>query len=95
LFKDEAPGNPLEFAKNKLLVTADTASHMYLVENWFVIKCIHDPKTANTAKNYAFLLPGFDEVSFPFIAVCGKYHISILNISTLEHKPLSIGMASA
>ena len=92
LFKDEMPLYPLEFAKNKLLVTG-TPSHMYLVDDWFVLKCIHDPITENTYKNFAFPLPGFNEVSFPFIAVCGKCHISILNIATLEHKPLTNGIA--
>merc|ERR1712150_169623 len=49
---------------------------MYLVDDWFVLKCIQDPNSANTYKSYAFLLPGFDEMSFPFIAVCGRFHIS-------------------
>ena len=85
------PLYPLEFAKNKLLVTG-SPSQMYLVIDWIVTKCIHDPNTANTQKSYAFLLPKFSEAYFPFIAVCGKYHISILNINTLEHKPLMNGM---
>ena len=72
LFKDEAPGYPLEFAKNKLLVSGPAPSHMYLVVNWCVVKCIFDPITANVYKTYAFTLPGFNEESFPFIAVCGK-----------------------
>ena len=70
LFKDEGPDYPLEFAKNKLLVTCN--SHMYLVHDWFVVKCILDPISANTYKTSTFPLPGFDEVSFPFIAVCGS-----------------------
>ena len=95
LFKDEVPNYLFEFAKNKLLVSDGAASHMYLVVDWCVVKCIFDPITANTYKTYAFLLPGFNEESFPFIAVCGQYHISILNIATLEHKPLTIGMTSS
>ena len=70
LFKDEAPGYPLEFAKNKLLVTG-FPSHMYLVVDWCVVKCIFDPISANINKIYAFSLPEFDEVSFPFIVLCG------------------------
>ena len=92
LFKDEAPDYLFEFAKNKLLVSGMAASHIYLVVDWRVVKCIFDPITANTYKTYAFLLPGFDENSFPFIAVCGRYHISILNTTTLEQKPLTNGM---
>ena len=71
LFKDELPDYLFEFAKNKLLVSGGVASHMYLVVDWCVVKCIFDPITANTYKTYAFHLPGFDEKSFPFIAVCG------------------------
>ena len=71
LFKDEPPDYLFEFAKNKLLVSGMGASHMYLIVDWCVVKCIHDPITANTYKTYAFPLPGFDEKSFPFIAVCG------------------------
>ena len=66
---------------------------MYLVEDWCVIKCIHEPKTANIFKIEAFTLPGFDEESFPFIAVCGYHHISIVNIATFDHKPLTNGMS--
>jgi len=68
---------------------------MYLVDDWIVVKCIHDPITANINKSNAFTLPGFDEVSFPFIAICGNHHISILNIATFEQKPLTIGMSCA
>ena len=46
IFKDVAPLYPLEFAKNRLLVTG-YPSHMYLVEDWCVKKCIADPNTAN------------------------------------------------
>ena len=81
---------PLEFAKNRLLVTG-FPSHMYLVEDWCVVKCIADPKATNI-KTYALPMPGFDEKSFPFIVVCGECHISILDITTLEHKPLTNGM---
>lgn len=70
LFKDEIPWYPLEFAKNKLLVTG-APSHMYLVDDWCVIKCIFDSVSANTQKTFSFTLPGFNEVSFPFIAVSG------------------------
>ena len=64
---------------------------MYLIDNWTVAKIIEDPNPANTYKNYAFLMPGFNAVYFPFIVVCGKRNISVLNIITLEHKPLISG----
>ena len=41
LFKGDDIQYPLEFAKNKLFVTSD--SHMYLVVDWCVAKCIFDP----------------------------------------------------
>merc|ERR1739844_855462 len=40
-------------------------------------------------------MPLFDEKTFPFIFVVGKQHISIINIVTLEHKPLTIGMTNS
>ena len=68
---------------------------MYLVDDWCVVKCITDSFTANIFKIDAFPLPGFDEISFPFIAVCGYHHISILNIATFEHKPLTNGWSDS
>ena len=44
---------------------------------------------------FAFPIPKFDERSFPYIFVIGRYHISILNIATLELKPLTIGMTQS
>ena len=69
-FKDEFPLYPLEFAKNKLLVTCHP-SHILIIVDWIVTKCILDPNTTNISKSYVFLLPGFDQIKFPFIAVCG------------------------
>ena len=60
LFKGQYPRYPLEFAKNKMLVTGAPV-HMYLVVDWCVVKCIFDPNTSNINKTYAFPLPGFDE----------------------------------
>ena len=34
------------------------------------------------------VMPDFDEVDFPFIALCGEQNISILDVNTLIHKPL-------
>ena len=84
------PLYPLEFAKNKLLVTGHP-SQMYVIIDWSTVKFISEPNSANIYKNYAFFMPEFDETLFPFIAICGKQHISILNINTLEHKPLISG----
>jgi len=70
-FIDEQPMYPLEFAKNKLLVTGHP-SQMYVIIDWYAVKFISEPNTANIYKNYAFLMPEFDEIFFPFIAVCGK-----------------------
>ena len=94
IYKDEFPFYPLEFAKNRLLVTG-TPSHMYLIIDWSSVKCILDSNTANVKKDFAFPMPQFDETTFPFIFVVGKQHISIINISTLEHKPLTIGATNS
>ena len=81
---------PFEYSKNKMLVTGHP-SQMFLVIEWSIVKVIPDTNNSNINKNYAFLMPGFDENSFPFIAVCGKNHIRIVNIATLEHQKLISG----
>ena len=91
LYKYEIPDFILEYAKNKLLVTGDPHC-MYLVDNFSTVKLITDPNTSNIYKTDAFVMPKFDETAFPFIVVCGVQHISILNITTLEHKPLVTGL---
>ena len=90
LFIGQKPVYPLEFASNKLLLTVHP-SQMYVVNGWSSIKCIPDPNTANIYNGYAFMLPTFDEKLFPFIAVVGKLQIIIVNVATLEHKPLVNG----
>ena len=90
LFKDEQPQFILEYAKNKLLVTGSPHC-MYVVQDFSTVMLINDPNTSNVMKTDAFALPQFDETEFPFVVVCGQQHISILNIATLEHKPLVTG----
>ena len=70
-FIDEQPMYPLEFAKNKLLVTGHP-SQMYVIIDWSTVKFISESNSANIYKNYSFFMPGFDETFFPFIAICGK-----------------------
>ena len=69
IFKDEIPVHVLEYAKDKLFISDH---HMYLVEDWLNVRVIFDPNLANTFKTQAMLLPGFDEQTFPFIAVTGR-----------------------
>ena len=90
LFKYEQPIFILEYAKNKLLVTGHPHC-MYVVQDFSTVMLINDPNTSNIFKTDCFVLPQFDETAFPFIVVCGEQHISILNIATLEHKPLVTG----
>ena len=68
---------------------------MYLIKEWSTVKCILDSNTANTDKTFAFPMPQFDEITFPFIFVVGEQHISIFNIANLEHMPLTIGMTNS
>ena len=68
---------------------------MYLIIDWSSVKIIPDSNTANIKKEHAFYMPLFNENHFPFIFVVGKQHISIINIATLEHKPLTIGMTNS
>ena len=56
IYQDELPNYPLEFAKNKLLVTG-FPSHMYLIVDWSIVKCILDSNIANVKKTFAFPMP--------------------------------------
>ena len=89
-FEDEVPVFPLEYIKNKLLVTG-FPSHVYLIFDWSTVKCIEDPNMANVYKTYAFTIPCFHETEFPFIFIVGEQNISIFNIVTLELKQLTFG----
>ena len=68
---------------------------MYLVIDWSTVKIILDSNTADVKKGHMFFMPQFDETNFPFLFVVGRFHISIINIATLEHKPLTIGETNA
>jgi hypothetical protein len=55
IVQDELPNYPLEYKKNKLIVTGEP-SQMYHIDDWCIVKCIHDSNTANV-KNFAFPMP--------------------------------------
>ena len=69
----------IEYAKNKLFVTVYPTC-MLLIDDWVNVKCIQDPNSTNMDKTFAFAAPDFDEENFPFIAVCGKSNLSLLNV---------------
>ena len=85
IFKDEIPMHVLEYAKDKLFISV---VHMFLVEDWESVRVIFDPNLANTFKTQTMLLPGFDEQTFPFIAVTGQENLSVFNVKTCTHQPL-------
>ena len=86
LFKHELPGFVLEYAPNKLFVTEDV--NMYLVYDWESVTLITDPNSENTFKAFAFPIPNFDKDTNPFIAVCGKASLNLVNVKTRKHRPL-------
>ena len=69
----------MEYAPNKIFATGEP-TYMFLFDNWASIKCIHDPNSSNTDKTFAFMVPTFDADNFPFIAVCGKSNLSLVNV---------------
>ena len=83
IFHHELPMALIEYAPNKLFITG-TPTHMYLVDGWEAssVRVILDNHPANTFKTQVHLLPGFNERSFPFIAVSGKKHLRFVNINT-------------
>ena len=89
IFADELPMALVEYVPNKLFITG-TPTHMYLVDDWNAesVTVIIDNHPANTFKTQVYLLPGFNEQTFPFIAVSGKKHLRFVNVKTREHMPL-------
>ena len=79
LMKNEYILFMIEYAQNKLFVTIDPTC-MLLIDDWENVKCIQDSNCANITKTFAFLVPNFDEENFPFIAICGKSNLSLLNV---------------
>ena len=61
---------------------------MYVVLNWETVKFIAEPNAANIKKTYAFPVPEFNEENNPFIVVLGSASLNILNVKTLQYKPL-------
>ena len=76
----------LEYAENKLLVTGYPLN-IYLIINWRWIYEIQNPSMANSFMTYAFVLPNFNDVDFPFIAVCGDQSLSLVNVEQKSVKP--------
>ena len=83
VFAHELPMAIIEYAKNKLFITG-TPTHMYLVDNWEgeSVTVIVDNHPANTFKTQTYLLPGFNEETFPFVAVSGKKYMLFVNVKT-------------
>ena len=77
----------VEYDQNKLFVSG-FSSHMYLVLNWGTVILITDPNSENIFKCHAFPVPCFDVETNPFIAVCGKASLNLVNVKTHKHKPL-------
>ena len=92
LLKKERANSLLEYAPNKLLVTT-THDQILLFHDWKFIRFYNDSnspeykcwwdsdKTAcKITINTMAVLPGFDEVNFPFAAWARKNNISLVNI---------------
>ena len=85
ILKNDAAGCVVEYAQNKLLLTA--FSKNYVIKDWEVVKVSYDPG----CDNFSFMalpMPGFDEETFPLFALCGREKLSILNINSDTVKPL-------
>ena len=55
-------------------------SHIYLVDDWLIVRKIDDRNKDNKFKTFAFLVPKFDIEKRPFIVVCGDKNLSIVNV---------------
>ena len=86
IFQGEIPGFLLEYSKNKLFITSRI--DMYLVKDWELVILIEETNISNTFKYFAFLVPNFNEETFPFIVVLGEGSLNFLNVNTTQQKPL-------
>ena len=80
-FKTEAIQGLVEFAPNKLCFYGRQA-HLFIVEDWKVMKKIDDPDGKNINKYSFQVFPGFDLKNFPFIVSSGESSFNIINVST-------------
>ena len=85
IIKNVCVGCVVEYAENKLLLTG--IEENYIIKDWQVVNVICDPGSDNFSY-MALPLPGFDEKTFPLIALCETEKISILNINSDTVKPL-------
>ena len=76
----------VEYAKNKIFLTVQQ-TWMFLLDDWVRIRCIKESDSQNL-QQYAFLVPGFNEENFPFIAVCGKENLSLFNVKECSSETL-------
>ena len=87
LIKNDIISYMLEYAKDKLFATGDPTC-MLLIDDWTNIRCIQDRNSSNTVKTFAFLTPNFDMNEFPFIAVCGKQNLGLLNVRDCSYQSM-------
>ena len=69
-----------EYAKDRMIVSVEP-NVILLFNNWKCVRQYTDQTQANTfiQQGYISKLPGFDEASFPFLAIAGSQAILIIN----------------
>ena len=84
----EWPYSAHEFAHHKLVVAA--LDRVILFHNWECVRVYID--ATNTFKDGGYLtrLPGFDDATFPFLALAGSHSISILNVERSEMRQVVV-----
>ena len=94
LFKNEACQAICEYAPGKMAVYA-RPSHLFIVHDWKVIRCLYDSDSKNQNKYSIEPMPGFDIIKFPFLVCFGEGSFNLFSVKAEYMEPLVNAATSA
>ena len=94
MFRSEACQGICEYLPNKMAIYARPA-HLFIVENWQVMRRIEDPDAKNVHKYAIAVMPDFDLVKFPFLVCSGESSFNLFSVKDYYMEPLVNAATSA
>lgn len=94
MFRSEACQGICEYAPNRMAIYARPA-HLFIVHDWQVIRRIEDADAKNQNKYAIERMPGFDDVTFPFLVCSGESSFNLFSIKDYYMEPLVNAATSA
>ena len=79
LIKDEKVEAIFEYSPDKLVMSV-YPTDIIIVHNFKVVKIIYKIELGNFNKHWIAPLPGFDEISFPFLLCSGRQNFTLINV---------------